>query len=156
MDIPKYAQALDIALRRFRFKNRVLVVMPPGDRGFIKAEAIEDEEATDAPPPRLRTMSDEGKAGRGTGRGHKPPARKLLRRIKTTGKAGKKRADFIKFIGGRETTIASLMSQFGMTRPNVNGFLTNIQRDHGIGYDKDNATVKLLLPPGSTWSNIWE
>ncbi len=102
------------------------------------------------PPPRLRRVSAIG-TGRGTGRGGKPAADELTKTLKPYGK----RADFIKFIGSREVSVVSVRQQFDMTHANVNGFLTNIHRDHGIGYAKEGGQVRLVLPAGSTWRNIW-
>lgn len=97
-----------------------------------------------------RTPSADGKTGRGTGRGGKPAASKLLKLVKTNSR----RAQFIRFIGGRDGKIEAVMKQFEMTRANVNSFLTAIHRDHGIGYSKDAENVALILPPKATWKNI--
>jgi hypothetical protein len=135
---------------------RVVCRIPSFDAKFIKATVTElpDEPPPppepDGPPPRLRRISISG-TGRGTGRGGKPAADVLTRRLKPHGK----RSDFIKYIGGREVSVETLRQQFDMTVPNINGYLTNIHRDHGIGYEKEGGTLRLILPPGCNWKNVW-
>lgn len=103
-------------------------------------------------PRRLRRLTADGRTGRGTGRGGKEAAGKLTRKLKAKGR----RADFVRFIGDREASVLSIRTQFAMTPANVNGFLTNIRRDHGIGYSKESGAVRLILPPGCNWKSIWE
>lgn len=144
-DLKSLGDDLVNALTEFRDHTKIRLCIPCDDAFFLRVLADEA-----APPKRLRSMSVEG-TGRGRGRGAKEPARKLTRLLKPKGR----RAEFVQFIGGNGVSISSVMARFGMSRPNVNGFLTNIHRDHGIGYFKDNADVRLILPAGATWSNIW-
>jgi hypothetical protein len=107
-----------------------------------------------APPvrdKRPRSVSAKG-TGRGTGRGGKPAAARLTRPLKAHGK----RSDFIRFIGGRTVTMDQVRERFpAMSIANVNGYLINIWKDHGIGYEKEGGTVRLLLPKNILWSNVW-
>jgi hypothetical protein len=124
-----------------------------GDEPFIRLTPAPGTTTTEAPPPapkRLRRVSVTG-TGRGTGRGGKAPAKRLTRPLKPHGK----RSEFVKFIGSRVVSVVSVRNEFDMTHANVNGFLTNINRDHGIGYEKEGGDLRLILPPGSNWQNIW-
>lgn len=130
-------------------------VVDPGSAPWVhisRAAPVTVSTEPDDMIPRLRRVSaDASMTGRGTGRGGKAPEPALKRALKNTGK----RCDFVKFIGSREVSVETLMTQFDMTAPNVNGFLTNIHKDHGIGYVKEGGRLRLLLPAGSTWRNIW-
>lgn len=116
----------------------------------VNGRVIAPPPEPEGPPPRLRRVSPTG-TGRGTGRGGKAAADSLTRSLKPTGK----RAEFLRFIGGREVSVETLTRQFAMTPANVNGYLTNINRDHGIGYSKESGRVSLQLPAGCTWKNVW-
>lgn len=121
---------------------RALFVIPPESRGYLRMREV---------TARPRTPSAEGK-GRGTGRGGKPPAAKLLAPLKSH----LKRASFIKFIGGREVTMAQVLEQFPhMTAANVRGYLLNIHKGHGIGYETEGGRIKMTLPPGCNWKTVW-
>lgn len=147
---------LEAALTAFLDHERLRFKV--GDPQFIKVLRVLREGEAPAPDavrvrkvPRLRSMSPAG-VGRGKGRGAKEPAAKLIRPLKLTGP----RAEFIRFIGAKTAALADIENQFTMTRANVNSYLTNINRDHGIGYDKDNSTVRLILPKGTDWRNVWD
>ena len=96
-----------------------------------------------------RAVSESG-VGRGTGRGGKSPASKLTKPFKLVSK----RSDFMRYVGTRECDVTEIMKHFGMTRANVNGFLMNIHRDHGVGYEKIGDTLRMILPKGSTLKTI--
>lgn len=149
MDSARYGAKLEAALSASLARiSKGRIIWSKDDKPFLSiVEAVPAPTKT----PRLRTVSATG-TGRGTGRGRKDPAGALIRPLKFKGP----RADFVRFIGGRETSIQSVVDRFEMTRPNINAYLTNLHRDHGVGYEKDAASVKLLLPPLATWSNIWK
>lgn len=149
MNVPAQMEALQKRLQDFLETEKIRTRIPKEDLRFMRLRISRDATQPPVKPQRFRAMSVEG-TGRGTGRGEKPAAPKLLKPLKPTSR----RADFVRFIGGREAKIADLMRQFTMTRANVNGYLTNLNHDNGIGYSKDNETVKLILPAGANWKNI--
>lgn len=124
----------------------------PGSKPFLRVTRAPEESEPSQPAKRKRKRSpSKTGTGRGTGRGGKEAADKLLRPLKAQGP----RAGFLRFIGGRAVTIDQVRQQFDMSHANVNGYLTNIHRDHGIGYAKEGGVVRLQLPPGCTWQNVW-
>jgi hypothetical protein len=134
-------------------KARVRWHIAKGDERFIRLTPVPVAADPETPPPapkRLRRVSVTG-TGRGTGRGGKAPAKRLTRPLKPHGK----RSEFIRFIGSREVSVVSVRNEFDMSHANVNGFLTNINRDHGIGYEKEGGQLRLVLPPGCNWQNVW-
>ena len=140
-------------LGHLRVSCRVLADSAP----FVRAALLDadtpppaQDPEPEGPPPRLRRVSMTG-TGRGTGRGGKPAAKKLTRLLKKTGP----RSDFVRLIGGRDVSVESVKKQFDMTNANVNGYLTNIHRDHGIGYEKEGGTLRLILPEGHTFKTVW-
>jgi hypothetical protein len=131
---------------------RLTVRIKDASKRFLTVRRVRDLPPVPEAPRRLRRITADGRTGRGTGRGGKDPAAKLTRKLKTKGR----RADFVRFIGDREVSVLEVRTRFAMTPANVNGYLTNLRRDHGIGYGKESGVLRLVLPPGSTWRNIWE
>lgn len=116
-------------------------LIPEDDAVYLK---------TVLPPARAPAVQPSDKVGRGTRKGCKLPLPKLARPLKTKSR----RADFVRFVGSKPARASAIMAQFGISRPNVNSFLTALHRDHGIGYKKEGDFVSLLLPAGSNWTNI--
>lgn len=138
------------------FAVRASFRFEPESAPFLRIRRADDngplrpDVTPDTPRKPKRKPSPTG-TGRGTGRGEKPATAKLLRPLKPHGK----RAAFLKYIGGRAVTMEQVCQQFGMTHANVNGYLINIHKDHGIGYSKEGGTLRLALPKNCTWSNVW-
>jgi hypothetical protein len=141
-------------------KCKVVWRVADSSKPYLRLSKVSDD-SDDAPPPpapeaapvrvpRLRSVSKTG-TGRGTGRGGKAPADKLKRSLKHTGK----RSEFIRFIGDRTVSAERIRAQFNMSNPNVNGYLFNLWRDHGIGYEKEGGELRLLLPRNCTWQTVW-
>lgn len=122
----------------------------PTDKPFLRLTRLRAPPPEPDHTPRLRSVSATG-TGRGTGRGGKAAADKLTRPLKPEGP----RARFVKYIGDREVSVLATRQHFGMSHANVNGYLRNLWLDHGIGYEKEGGRLRLILPPKSTWQNIW-
>ncbi len=128
--------------------------VPLADRQFLRLVRLPDAPDAKGPErtPRLRRASLGAGIGTGTGRGGKEPAPLLIRKMKLGGP----REAFVKYIGDREVSVVSLRNQFNMTNANVNAYLRNLWKDHGIGYSKEDGRLRLILPRKSTWFNVWK
>ncbi len=83
--------------------------------------------------------------------GGKPAGRSLSKVVKPHGK----RAAFLRYFLARPRTVEDCMQHFTMSRPNVFGYWTAINKDHGIGYTLENSTITAILPPKHSAKTIF-